>query len=175
MHQPPAVVGTPEGGYVVAETPEQALELARAKTGRDLALADLRQDEDCLDTWFSSWLWPISLFDGINNPGNEEIKYYYPTSDLVTGPDIIFFWVARMIMAGYEYMGDMPFRNVYFTGIVRDKLGRKMSKSLGNSPDPLELIDKFGADGVRMGRCASKDATSATRYGTPSASSRAGR
>ena len=108
----------PEGGYVVAETPEQALELARAKTGRDLALADLRQDEDCLDTWFSSWLWPISLFDGINNPGNEEIKYYYPTSDLVTGPDIIFFWVARMIMAGYEYMGDMPFRNVYFTGIV---------------------------------------------------------
>ena len=141
----------PEGGYVVAETPEQALELARAKTGRDLALADLRQDEDCLDTWFSSWLWPISLFDGINNPGNEEIKYYYPTSDLVTGPDIIFFWVARMIMAGYEYMGDMPFRNVYFTGIVRDKLGRKMSKSLGNSPDPLELIDKFGADGVRMG------------------------
>ena len=148
----------PEGGYVVAETPEQALELARAKTGRDLALADLRQDEDCLDTWFSSWLWPISLFDGINNPGNEEIKYYYPTSDLVTAPDIIFFWVARMIMAGYEYMGDMPFRNVYFTGIVRDKLGRKMSKSLGNSPDPLELIDKFGADGVRMGMMLSAPA-----------------
>ena len=148
----------PEGGYVVAETPEQALELARAKSGKDLSLADLRQDEDCLDTWFSSWLWPISLFDGINNPGNEEIKYYYPTSDLVTGPDIIFFWVARMIMAGYEYMGDMPFRNVYFTGIVRDKLGRKMSKSLGNSPDPLELIDKFGADGVRMGMMLSAPA-----------------
>ena len=148
----------PEGGYVVAETPEQALELARAKSGKDLTLADLRQDEDCLDTWFSSWLWPISLFDGINNPGNEEIKYYYPTSDLVTGPDIIFFWVARMIMAGYEYMGDMPFRNVYFTGIVRDKLGRKMSKSLGNSPDPLELIDKFGADGVRMGMMLSAPA-----------------
>ncbi len=148
----------PEGGYVVAETPEQALALAKEKTGKDLNLADLRQDEDCLDTWFSSWLWPISLFDGINNPGNEEIKYYYPTSDLVTGPDIIFFWVARMIMAGYEYMGDMPFRNVYFTGIVRDKLGRKMSKSLGNSPDPLELIDKFGADGVRMGMMLSAPA-----------------
>ena len=148
----------PEGGYVVAETPEQALALAREKSGKDLALEDLRQDEDCLDTWFSSWLWPISLFDGINNPGNEEIKYYYPTSDLVTGPDIIFFWVARMIMAGYEYMGDMPFRNVYFTGIVRDKLGRKMSKSLGNSPDPLELIDKFGADGVRMGMMLSAPA-----------------
>ncbi len=148
----------PEGGYVVAETPEQALELAKAKSGKDLTLADLRQDDDCLDTWFSSWLWPISLFDGINNPGNEEIKYYYPTSDLVTGPDIIFFWVARMIMAGYEYMGDMPFRNVYFTGIVRDKLGRKMSKSLGNSPDPLELIDKFGADGVRMGMMLSAPA-----------------
>ena len=148
----------PEGGYVVAETPEQALALAREKSGKDLSLADLRQDEDCLDTWFSSWLWPISLFDGINNPGNEEIKYYYPTSDLVTGPDIIFFWVARMIMAGYEYMGDMPFRNVYFTGIVRDKLGRKMSKSLGNSPDPLELIDKFGADGVRMGMMLSAPA-----------------
>ena len=118
----------------------------------------LRQDPDCLDTWFSSWLWPISLFDGINHPGNEEIKYYYPTSDLVTGPDIIFFWVARMIMAGYEYMGDMPFRNVYFTGIVRDKLGRKMSKSLGNSPDPLELIDKYGADGVRMGMMLSAPA-----------------
>ena len=148
----------PEGGYVVAETPEQALELAREKSGKDLTLADLRQDEDCLDTWFSSWLWPISLFDGINNPGNEEIKYYYPTSDLVTAPDIIFFWVARMIMAGYEYMGDMPFRNVYFTGIVRDKLGRKMSKSLGNSPDPLELIDRFGADGVRMGMMLSAPA-----------------
>ena len=149
----------PEGGYVVAETAEQALELAKAKTGNaDMTLADLRQDEDCLDTWFSSWLWPISLFDGINNPGNEEIKYYYPTSDLVTAPDIIFFWVARMIMAGYEYMGDMPFKNVYFTGIVRDKLGRKMSKSLGNSPDPLDLIEKYGADGVRMGMMLSAPA-----------------
>ncbi len=142
----------PEGGYVVAATEEEALKLAKAKTGNPaLTMEDLRQDEDCLDTWFSSWLWPISLFDGINNPGNEEIDYYYPTSDLVTGPDIIFFWVARMIMAGYEYEGKMPFKNVYFTGIVRDKLGRKMSKSLGNSPDPLELIEKFGADGVRMG------------------------
>ena len=142
----------PEGGYVVAATEEEALKLAKEKTSNPaLTMEDLRQDEDCLDTWFSSWLWPISLFDGINNPGNEEIDYYYPTSDLVTGPDIIFFWVARMIMAGYEYEGKMPFKNVYFTGIVRDKLGRKMSKSLGNSPDPLELIDKFGADGVRMG------------------------
>ena len=142
----------PKGGFVVAETPEQALELAKEKTGdANLKMEDLRQEDDCLDTWFSSWLWPISLFDGINNPSNEEIKYYYPTADLVTGPDIIFFWVARMIMAGYEYMGDMPFRNVYFTGIVRDKIGRKMSKSLGNSPDPLELIEQFGADGVRMG------------------------
>ena len=142
----------PEGGYVVAATEEEALKLAKEKTSNPaLTMEDLRQDEDCLDTWFSSWLWPISLFDGINNPGNEEIDYYYPTSDLVTGPDIIFFWVARMIMAGYEYEGKMPFKNVYFTGIVRDKLGRKMSKSLGNSPDPLELIEKFGADGVRMG------------------------
>ena len=142
----------PEGGYVVAATEEEALKLAKEKTGNPaLTMEELRQDEDCLDTWFSSWLWPISLFDGINNPGNEEIDYYYPTSDLVTGPDIIFFWVARMIMAGYEYEGKMPFKNVYFTGIVRDKLGRKMSKSLGNSPDPLELIEKFGADGVRMG------------------------
>ena len=142
----------PEGGYVVAATEEEALKLAKEKTGNPaLTMEDLRQDEDCLDTWFSSWLWPISLFDGINNPGNEEIDYYYPTSDLVTGPDIIFFWVARMIMAGYEYEGKMPFKNVYFTGFVRDKLGRKMSKSLGNSPDPLELIEKFGADGVRMG------------------------
>ena len=149
----------PEGGYVVAETPEKALEQAKEKTGKaDLKLEDLRQDEDSLDTWFSSWLWPISLFDGINNPGNEEIKYYYPTSDLVTAPDIIFFWVARMIMAGYEYMGDMPFRNVYFTGIVRDKLGRKMSKSLGNSPDPLDLIERYGADGVRMGMMLSAPA-----------------
>lgn len=142
----------PQGGFVVAETAEEALRLAQEKTGdKNLKLTDLKQDEDALDTWFSSWLWPISLFKGINEPGNEELKYYYPTSDLVTGPDIIFFWVARMIMAGYEYMKDMPFRNVYFTGIVRDKLGRKMSKQLGNSPDPLELIDKFGADGVRMG------------------------
>ena len=142
----------PTGGFVVAETAEKALELARTQSGNaDLQLVDLKQDEDALDTWFSSWLWPISLFKGINNPGNEELSYYYPTADLVTGPDIIFFWVARMIMAGYEYTGDMPFRNVYFTGIVRDKLGRKMSKSLGNSPDPLDLIDTYGADGVRMG------------------------
>ena len=140
----------PKGGYVVAETKEEALKLAQAKDP-DVTLDGLRQNEDCLDTWFSSWLWPISLFDGICHPDNPEIKYYYPTSDLVTGPDIIFFWVARMIMAGYEYMGDKPFKNVYFTGIVRDKLGRKMSKSLGNSPDPLELIDRYGADGVRMG------------------------
>ena len=149
----------PEGGYVVAATPEEALALAKEKTGNaGLKQEDLRQDEDCLDTWFSSWLWPISLFDGINNPGNEEISYYYPTSDLVTGPDIIFFWVARMIMAGYEYEGKMPFKNVYFTGIVRDKLGRKMSKSLGNSPDPLDLIEKCGADGVRMGMMLSAPA-----------------
>ncbi|WP_297676031.1 valine--tRNA ligase [uncultured Bacteroides sp.] len=149
----------PEGGYVVATTPEEALQLAKEKTGNEaLTLNDLRQDEDCLDTWFSSWLWPISLFDGINNPGNEEINYYYPTSDLVTGPDIIFFWVARMIMAGYEYEDKMPFKNVYFTGIVRDKLGRKMSKSLGNSPDPLDLIEKYGADGVRMGMMLSAPA-----------------
>ena len=142
----------PEGGYVVAETEEKALELAKEKCGNpNLTMSDLRQDEDVLDTWFSSWLWPISLFDGINNPDNEEINYYYPTSDLVTGPDIIFFWVARMIMAGYEYRGKMPFKSVYFTGIVRDKLGRKMSKSLGNSPDPLQLIEQYGADGVRMG------------------------
>ena len=149
----------PEGGFVVAPTAEEALAKAIEKTGNaNLKVEDLRQDEDCLDTWFSSWLWPISLFDGINNPGNEEIKYYYPTSDLVTGPDIIFFWVARMIMAGYEYLGDMPFKNVYFTGIVRDKIGRKMSKSLGNSPDPLELIERFGADGVRMGMMLSAPA-----------------
>ena len=149
----------PEGGFVVAATAEEALAKAIEKTGNnDLKVEDLRQDEDCLDTWFSSWLWPISLFDGINNPGNEEIKYYYPTSDLVTGPDIIFFWVARMIMAGYEYLGDMPFKNVYFTGIVRDKIGRKMSKSLGNSPDPLDLIERFGADGVRMGMMLSAPA-----------------
>ena len=142
----------PEGGYVVAESIEEAVKLAQERSGNaNLTAADLRQDEDALDTWFSSWLWPISLFDGIMNPDNEEFNYYYPTSDLVTGPDIIFFWVARMIMAGYEFTGKMPFKNVYFTGIVRDKLGRKMSKSLGNSPDPLDLIDRFGADGVRMG------------------------
>lgn len=142
----------PQSGFVVAATPEEALKLAREKSGKaDLQMSDLRQDEDCLDTWFSSWLWPISLFDGINNPGNEEINYYYPTTDLVTAPDIIFFWVARMIMAGYEYEHKLPFRNVYFTGIVRDKIGRKMSKSLGNSPDALELIKTYGADGVRMG------------------------
>lgn len=142
----------PQGGFVVAATPEEALKSAREKSGKaDLQMSDLRQDEDCLDTWFSSWLWPISLFDGINNPGNEEINYYYPTTDLVTAPDIIFFWVARMIMAGYEYEHKLPFRNVYFTGIVRDKIGRKMSKSLGNSPDALELIKTYGADGVRMG------------------------
>ncbi len=149
----------PKGGFVVAENKEDALQLAISKTGdTSLTLQDLRQDEDALDTWFSSWLWPVSLFDGINAPGNDEIKYYYPTSDLVTGPDIIFFWVARMIMAGYEYMGDKPFKNVYFTGIVRDELGRKMSKSLGNSPDPLELIEEFGADGVRMGMLLSAPA-----------------
>ena len=141
----------PKGGYVVALTAEEALEKARAKSGDEtLQLSDLRQDEDVLDTWFSSWLWPISVFDGIRNPDNEEIKYYYPTNDLVTGPDIIFFWVARMIMAGFEYRSAEPFRNVYFTGIVRDKIGRKMSKQLGNSPDPLDLIAKYGADGIRM-------------------------
>ena len=148
-----------EEKYVVAETREEALALARKQSGNpDLQDADLRQDDDALDTWFSSWLWPISLFDGINQPGNEEISYYYPTSDLVTGPDIIFFWVARMIMAGEEYIKQVPFRHVYFTGIVRDKLGRKMSKSLGNSPDPIELIEKFGADGVRMGMMLSAPA-----------------
>ena len=143
--------------FVVAETAEEALKLAQAKKA-DVKAEDLEQESDCLDTWFSSWLWPISLFDGIEHPDNEEINYYYPTSDLVTGPDIIFFWVARMIMAGYEYRGKMPFRHVYFTGIVRDKLGRKMSKSLGNSPDPIDLIDKFGADGVRMGMMLSAPA-----------------
>ena len=149
----------PSGGFVVAENEQEALQLAREKSGNsDLQLSDLKQDEAALDTWFSSWLWPISLFDGIRNPGNEEIKYYYPTADLVTGPDIIFFWVARMIMAGYEYEGQMPFKHVYFTGIVRDKLGRKMSKSLGNSPDPLDLIERFGADGVRMGMMLSAPA-----------------
>jgi valyl-tRNA synthetase len=143
--------------FVVAETAEEALKLAQEKNA-NIKAEDLEQESDCLDTWFSSWLWPISLFDGIEHPDNEEINYYYPTSDLVTGPDIIFFWVARMIMAGYEYRGKMPFKHVYFTGIVRDKLGRKMSKSLGNSPDPLVLIDKFGADGVRMGMMLSAPA-----------------
>ena len=163
MHQPSAVVGScipayfienitdEEERFVVALTEEEALAKAQEKYGQDITMEMLHRDEDALDTWFSSWLWPISLFDGINNPNCEEIKYYYPTSDLVTGPDIIFFWVARMIMAGQEYMGDIPFKNVYFTGIVRDKLGRKMSKSLGNSPDPLDLIARYGADGVRMG------------------------
>ena len=149
-HQIPAYY-LPEGGYVVAETPEEALKLAKEKADDNITMEDLRQESDCLDTWFSSWLWPLSLFDGILNPDNEEFKYYYPTNDLITGPDIIFFWVARMIMAGEEYKQEVPFKKVYFTGIVRDKLGRKMSKSLGNSPDPIELIDKYGADGVRVG------------------------
>ena len=159
-HRIPAYFyGDGEEDFVVAETADEALKMAQAKTGNAALTADdLKQDEDALDTWFSSWLWPISLFDGINNPGNEELNYYYPTSDLVTGPDIIFFWVARMIMAGEEYTGKIPFKNVYFTGIVRDKLGRKMSKSLGNSPDPIELIEKFGADGVRMGMMLSAPA-----------------
>ena len=149
----------PQGGFVVAETPEEALKLAREKSGDDsLQLSDLRQDEDCLDTWFSSWLWPISVFDGIRRPNNKDIEYYYPTNDLVTGPDIIFFWVARMIMAGYEYRGEKPFGHVYFTGIVRDKIGRKMSKQLGNSPDPLDLIAQFGADGMRVAMLLSSSA-----------------
>ena len=159
-HRIPAYYYTTEEGkkdVVVAETAELALEEARKKNA-NLSAGDLEQDSDCLDTWFSSWLWPISLFNGILDPDNEEMKYYYPTSDLVTGPDIIFFWVARMIMAGYEYKGKMPFKHVYFTGIVRDKLGRKLSKSLGNSPDPLVLIDKYGADGVRMGMMLSAPA-----------------
>ena len=156
-HRIPAYYYNEAGDFVVAETREKALQMAQEKDPK-ITDADLRQDEDALDTWFSSWLWPISLFDGINKPGNEELQYYYPTSDLVTGPDIIFFWVARMIMAGYEYVGKMPFKHVYFTGIVRDKLGRKMSKSLGNSPDPIELIEKFGADGVRMGMMLSAPA-----------------
>ena len=156
-HRIPAYYYNDNDDFVVAATREEALRLAQEKDP-NVKDSDLRQDEDALDTWFSSWLWPVSLFDGINNPGNEEINYYYPTSDLVTAPDIIFFWVARMIMAGEEYMGKYPFKNVYFTGIVRDKLGRKMSKSLGNSPDPIELIEKFGADGVRMGMMLSAPA-----------------
>jgi valyl-tRNA synthetase len=142
----------PNGEFVVAKTVDEALEKAREKFGKpELQASDLKQDEDVMDTWFSSWLWPISVFDGIRFPDNEEINYYYPTNDLVTGPDIIFFWVARMIMAGLEYRKEIPFKNVYFTGIVRDKIGRKMSKTLGNSPDPLKLIEKHGADGVRVG------------------------
>ena len=175
--------------FVVAETADEALTLAR-EINPDLTADDLRQDEDCLDTWFSSWLRPISLFNGILEPDNEEIRYYYPTSDLVTGPDIIFLRVARMIMAGYEFLGKQPFNNIYFTGIVRDEIGRKMSKQFGNSPDPLELIADYGADGVRMGimlaapagndiffdkNSAKTAATSATRSGTPSASSKAGK
>ena len=158
-HRIPAYYFDNEGkkDFVVAETAEEALKLAQEKNA-NIKAEDLEQESDCLDTWFSSWLWPISLFDGIEHPDNEEINYYYPTSDLVTGPDIIFFWVARMIMAGYEYRGKMPFKHVYFTGIGRDKLGRKMSKSLGNSPDPIDLIDKFGADGVRMGMMLSAPA-----------------
>ena len=158
-HRIPAYYFDNEGkkDFVVAETAEEALKLAQEKNA-NIKAEDLEQESDCLDTWFSSWLWPISLFDGIEHPNNEEINYYYPTSDLVTGPDIIFFWVARMIMAGYEYRGKMPFKHVYFTGIVRDKLGRKMSKSLGNSPDPIDLINKFGADGVRMGMMLSAPA-----------------
>ena len=149
----------PQGGYVVALNADEALEKARAKSGdASLTLADLRQDEDVLDTWFSSWLWPISVFDGIRRPNNKDIEYYYPTNDLVTGPDIIFFWVARMIMAGYEYRGEKPFGHVYFTGIVRDKIGRKMSKQLGNSPDPLDLIAQFGADGMRVAMLLSSSA-----------------
>lgn len=159
-HRIPAYFyGEGDNDFVVAPTIEEAVEKSKVKTGNSaLVAADLHQAEEALDTWFSSWLWPITLFDGINNPDNEELKYYYPTNDLVTGPDIIFFWVARMIMAGYEYIGKMPFRNVYFTGIVRDKLGRKMSKSLGNSPDPIELMEKYGADGVRMGMMLSAPA-----------------
>ncbi len=159
-HRIPAYYFTTAEGkrdFVVARSAEEALAEAQKKNAA-LTAAGLEQDEDCLDTWFSSWLWPISVFDGVNNPDNEEVKYYYPTSDLVTGPDIIFFWVARMIMAGYEYRGTFPFKHVYFTGIVRDKLGRKMSKSLGNSPDPLMLIDKYGAEGVRMGMMLSAPA-----------------
>ena len=136
----------------MAETREEAYRIAQERYGNDICTIDqMMQDEDVLDTWFSSWLWPISVFDGIRNPDNEDVKYYYPTSDLITGPDIIFFWVARMVMAGEEYRNEVPFKNVYFTGIVRDKLGRKMSKSLGNSPDPIELMNKYGADGVRVG------------------------
>ncbi len=151
-HRIPAYYyGEGQNDFVVAKTIEEAAVLASEKLGRTVGIADLKQDEDALDTWFSSWLWPISVFNGLTQPGNNEIRYYYPTNDLVTAPEIMFFWVARMIIAGYEYMGDLPFKNVYYTGIVRDKLGRKMSKSLGNSPDPLKLIEQYGADGVRVG------------------------
>jgi valyl-tRNA synthetase len=152
-HRIPAFFyGSGSDEFVVARTIDEALAAAKVKSGNDaLTASDLKQDEDVLDTWFSSWLWPISVFNGLTQPNNEEIKYYYPTNDLVTAPEIMFFWVARMIIAGYEYMGELPFKNVYYTGIVRDKLGRKMSKSLGNSPDPIELIEKYGADGVRLG------------------------
>lgn len=159
-HRIPAwYYGTDENDFVVAKTLEEAIEKATVKSGKTIAEADLRQDEDVLDTWFSSWLWPVSVFNGLTQPGNEEIKYYYPTNDLVTAPEIMFFWVARMIIAGKEYMGgQIPFKNVYYTGIVRDKLGRKMSKSLGNSPDPIDLINKYGADGVRVGMLLSSPA-----------------
>jgi valyl-tRNA synthetase len=151
-HRIPAFYyGEGTNDFVVAKTSEEAAILASEKLGKSIAAADLKQDEDALDTWFSSWLWPISVFNGLTQPGNEEIKYYYPTNDLVTAPEIMFFWVARMIIAGYEYLDELPFKNVYFTGIVRDKQGRKMSKSLGNSPDPIKLIEEFGADGVRVG------------------------
>lgn len=158
-HRIPAwYFGEGDNDFVVAETIEEALTLAKEKSGKSISAEDLKQDEDVLDTWFSSWLWPISVFKGLNEPNNPEIKYYYPTNDLVTAPEIMFFWVARMIMAGYEYMDELPFKNVYFTGIVRDKLGRKMSKSLGNSPDPIELMQKYGADGVRVGMLLSSPA-----------------
>ena len=151
-HQIPAwYYGSGDNDFIVAKTAEEAAAMATEKAGRAIDISDLKQDEDVLDTWFSSWLWPISVFNGLTDPDNEEIKYYYPTNDLVTAPEIMFFWVARMIIAGYEYLGDLPFKNVYYTGIVRDKLGRKMSKSLGNSPDPIELINEYGADGVRVG------------------------
>ena len=151
-HRIPAwYFGSGSNDFVVAKTAEEAAALASQQAGKTIDINDLRQDEDVLDTWFSSWLWPISVFNGLTQPNNEEIKYYYPTNDLVTAPEIMFFWVARMIIAGYEYLGDLPFKNVYYTGIVRDKLGRKMSKSLGNSPDPIDLINKYGADGVRVG------------------------
>ena len=158
-HQIPAwYYGSGENDFVVAKTLEEAIEKATVKSGRTITESDLRQDEDVLDTWFSSWLWPMSVFNGLTQPDNEEIKYYYPTNDVVTAPEIMFFWVARMIMFGMEFLGEIPFKNVYYTGIVRDKLGRKMSKSLGNSPDPIDLINKYGADGVRVGMLLSSPA-----------------